>query len=90
VQKIDLVELNKVVERYPTCCERELVENSDTLQVPQRDIGFTGCESELRETNLCVSFVVCLTSWFLAYLLYFCFDLLGCAYLCVQGSLPYL
>ena len=87
VEKIALVELRKVVERDPACCGRPLV---DPLQAPQRRRSLSLVGGELRKTNPCVSIVVCLSSCFVAYLLCFRFDLRWCAYLCVQGSLPFL
>ena len=39
-EKDHLSGTEEVVERYPTCCGRELVENSDPLQAPQRRRSF--------------------------------------------------
>ena len=52
--------------KRPGLLWEELVENSNPLQAPQRRRSFLG-GSELQETNLCVSFVVCLTCGFLVY-----------------------
>jgi hypothetical protein len=61
-----------------------------SFQAPQRrrSLSLVGCE--LRETNPCVSLWFASLSWFLAYLICFYFDLLGCAICVLQGSLPYL
>jgi hypothetical protein len=62
VEKIALVERRKAVERDPTFC------GNFPLQAPQRRHSHSFVGGELRETNPRLSFVVCFTCGFLAYL----------------------
>src|SRR6185312_9230297 len=52
--------IRKVVERDPT--QGIELKETHTQRVPQRRRRIHGGESELRKTNSCVSFVVCLTT----------------------------
>ena len=68
--------IGEVVERYST--QGIELKETHTQRVPQRRHMIHGGESEFRETNPCVSFVVCLTTHFSSFTLCFRFDLLGC------------
>jgi hypothetical protein len=65
MEKIALVERRKSVERDPTCC------GNSPLQASQRRRSRSFVGGELRETNPRLSFVVCFTCGFLAYLYLF-------------------
>jgi hypothetical protein len=82
MEKIALVERRKAVERDPTCCERI------PLEAPQRRRSRSLVGGELQETNPHLSFVVCLTRLISSIFTLLPLDLLGCACLWVQGSLP--
>jgi hypothetical protein len=73
MKKIILVERRKLVERDPIYC------GNSFLQDPQQRRSLSLVRGELRETNPCVSLWFASLSCFLAYLIYFHFDLLGCA-----------
>ena len=75
----------EVVEKDPIQ-EIELQE-TQAQRVPQRRCRIHVGESELWETNPCVSFVVCLTTHFSSFTLCFCFDLLGCAISVCAGTI---
>ena len=64
-----------MVEKDPT--QGIELQETQAQRVPQRRRRIHVVESELRETNPCVSFVVCHTTHFLAITLCFRFDLLG-------------
>ena len=62
------------------------LQETQAQRVPQRRRRIHVGESELRETNPCFSFVVCLTTHFLAITLCFRFDLLGCVVFACAGT----
>jgi hypothetical protein len=74
--KNHLSERRKVVERDSTCCGKV------HLQASQWRHGLSLVGGELRKTNPCISLWFASLSWFLAYLICFRFDLLGCV-ICV-------
>ena len=84
MERIKIVENEEVVERDPT--HGIELKETHTQRVPQRKRRIHGGESELQETNPCVSIVVCLTSHFSSFTLCFCFDLLGCAISVCAGT----
>jgi hypothetical protein len=73
VENITLVERRKVFERDTTCC------GNSPLQAPQRRRSRSLVGGELWETNPCISLWLASLSCFLAYLICFRFDQLGCA-----------
>ena len=78
-----------MVERDPT--QGIELKESHTQRVPQRRRRIHGGESELRETNPCVSFVVCLTTLSSSIcFINFASIYFGVLFLCVQGFAIYL
>ena len=73
-----------MVERDPT--QGIELKETQTKRVPQHRRRIHGGESEFRETNPCVSFVVCLTTHFSSFTLSFRFDLLGCVVSVCAGT----
>jgi hypothetical protein len=82
IEKIDLEERREAVERDPTCCGKV------PFQAPQRRCSLSLVRGELQETNPHLSFVVCLICLISSIFTLLLLDLLRCACLWVQGSLP--
>jgi len=73
-----------VVEKDPT--QGIELQETQAQRVPQRRRRIHFGESELRETNPSVSFVVCLTTHFSIFSLCFRFDLFGCVVSVCAGT----
>ena len=67
-----------------------VLKETHVQRVPQRRRRIHFGEFELRETNPCVSIVVCLTTHFSSFTLCFRVNLLGLLFLCVQRLEIYL